>query len=273
MTAPGRDSRNHLHELSLAAPLDVVWRAITTADDLVRWFPFEARADGRAGGTIELIWGPQIRGRCRILAWEPPHHLRTTWMDAANPATDRAESPSPTFVDWHLETKGGRTVLRLVHSGFGAGATFDQEFDGTRRGWAHELEALRCWIEGDRAAPRRVFWAQVPVELSAGETWRRLTEPDGFVRALPDATARASSRCRIELATGDVFEGEIVANAPPEEFAATLVAPVRALFRMGFERCHGVTQAHAFFETWSMPPRDFAALESRVTAALHRCFS
>jgi uncharacterized protein YndB with AHSA1/START domain len=275
MTAPKRDSRSHSHEVAVGAPPDVVWRAITQAEQLVKWFPFTARSTPGRGGAIELEWGAPFRGLCRIETWEPPRHLRMTWLEAPPGAAGSAgvAGAKPTFVDWHLEAKGGGTVVRLVHSGFGGDASFDDEFDGTRRGWEFELCALREWLAADREAPRRLFWAMVPVALAAEATWRRLTGEKGFVRAGWSPSLRVGQRCRIELATGDVVEGQVVVNAPPLEFAATAENGLRGLFRFGFERGHGVQIAHAWFESWSMEEPPFAALEARCTDALKRCLA
>ena len=45
--------------------------------------------------------------------------------------------------EYELERDAGKTTLRLVHSGFGDGAEWDDLFDATRAGWAFELRGLR----------------------------------------------------------------------------------------------------------------------------------
>jgi len=155
-----------LHVLDLAAPPEVVWKTITEAGELVRWFPLGAEARPGKGGEIVYRWG-ELVGRCRILEWNPPHHLRTGWMEA--PAGGKApdfprtgptpeEGRTPLVVDWHLEARGGKTVLRLVHSGFGPGAQWDKEYDGTNRGWTFELQALKHYLEHQRGKERRAAW-------------------------------------------------------------------------------------------------------------------
>ena len=44
-------------ELTLSAPKDQVWRALTDPEQLVRWFPTEAAdVDLRPGGTVRFVW-------------------------------------------------------------------------------------------------------------------------------------------------------------------------------------------------------------------------
>ncbi|HKB15647.1 MAG TPA: SRPBCC domain-containing protein, partial [Planctomycetota bacterium] len=115
--------REHAHEFEIAAPPGEVWKAITDAESLANWFPFDARVEPGPGGKIVLRWGPELECVCRIEAWEPDRHLRTTWME--KPATgEGAAMPAgpgallPLAVDWRIEGKKGSTILRLVHSGF-----------------------------------------------------------------------------------------------------------------------------------------------------------
>jgi hypothetical protein len=56
------------------------------------------------------------------------------------------------YVDYFIESRGGTTVLRLVHSGFGRGANWDAEYDATRaRLLDGQLDGLQ---RGDRYSLR-----------------------------------------------------------------------------------------------------------------------
>ena len=127
MTEKTSPTRGHEHTLEIEATQEEVWKAITEAEELVRWFPLGAETKPGPDGEILYRWG-ELVGRCRILAWDPPRHLKTGWMEApeagqtpvfptgTTPETARAQ----VVVDWFLEGHGGKTQLRLVHSGFGA---------------------------------------------------------------------------------------------------------------------------------------------------------
>src|SRR5262245_30524750 len=98
MTSESSPTRAHEHVLEIAAAPEAVWKAITEAEELVRWFPQDAKVKPGKGGEIVYCWGG-LEGRCRILAWQPPKHLRTGWMEAPTPETKAPDLPRGTAAD------------------------------------------------------------------------------------------------------------------------------------------------------------------------------
>jgi uncharacterized protein YndB with AHSA1/START domain len=45
-------------EIEIAVPIEEVWKALTDANELARWFPLEARVTPGLGGKIFVSWGP-----------------------------------------------------------------------------------------------------------------------------------------------------------------------------------------------------------------------
>ena len=45
-------------EIEIAVPIEEVWKALTDANELARWFPLEARVTPGLGGNIFVSWGP-----------------------------------------------------------------------------------------------------------------------------------------------------------------------------------------------------------------------
>lgn len=264
--------RSHSHERVLAAPPDVVWKAITDPVELVRWFPLHASVAPGAGGRIVLGWGPGLEGVCRIERWEPPHHLRTSWLEGFHVEGLGSAERARLAVDWTLETRGGNTVLRLVHSGFGRGPGWDEEFDGTHRGWTFELDSLQHYLAYHRGRDRRAFWVRCRPNVPVEEAWRRLLGRDGLCREGSAGGLRAGDRFAFATAGDDALEGTIRLHAPPEEIAGVVDNLGRALFRAGVENCAGGRQAHVWFGTWGRPEAEVAALESRCRAMLERLF-
>lgn len=43
-----------------------MWRAISDAEELQRWFPLSAEVEPGEGGTVTLAWGPDVAGTGRI---------------------------------------------------------------------------------------------------------------------------------------------------------------------------------------------------------------
>ncbi len=159
------------------APAEAVWRALTDAEELMRWFPLEATVEPGAGGSMWLSWGGQNGATARIEVWEPNRHLRTV-----EPRRDSAGRLVELVVDYFIEGEGGRTTLRVVHAGFGAGAEWDEEYDGTSRGWRYELRGLRHYLSRHRGMPRRVAWVAAPTSLSPDVCYARIMGPTGLAR-------------------------------------------------------------------------------------------
>jgi uncharacterized protein YndB with AHSA1/START domain len=123
------------YEVTIAAPADVVWAHLTTADGLVRWVGPDAVADPVPGG--ELRWthpdGATVAGRFLELV---PHRrvvFSYGWEDGR-----MGVAPESTRVEIDLEEHDGMTTLRLVHHGLPPAAVDDHE-----RGWRYFLGVLR----------------------------------------------------------------------------------------------------------------------------------
>ncbi|MEI9971246.1 MAG: SRPBCC domain-containing protein [Ignavibacteriota bacterium] len=127
--------RKHEIEIEIAAPASEVWKALTTAQGIASWFAPGAAVEPGAGGKMTISWGEGMEFTTRIPIWEPERHLQT--------ASDRPEPAPPNVIDYFIESRGGTTVLRLVHSGFDASADFDAEYDSTGYGWAIFMKLLK----------------------------------------------------------------------------------------------------------------------------------
>ena len=257
------DTRTIKIELDINAPVADVWKALTDPDELARWFPLKAEVEPGVGGSIRLYWDSQIDGRNAIRVWEPERHLQMGWFE---PAEQEADTPDTVFysdqearrrlaVDFFLEGEGGRTVLRMVHSGFSRDESWDDEFDGHRRGWTFELESLRNYLEHHRSETRDVAWVRHPVEMSKEEAWSRLVSKDALLRdgALDGLTP--GDRYAITTTHGDRFEGVVVVAQAPSEFAGTVENLDNGLMRFGVEAHTGRLEAYFWLSTWTGPDR------------------
>jgi len=80
-------------------------------------------------------------------------------------------SPCTLLQDFFLETENGKTVLRLVHSGFGDDEDWDLEYDGTRGGWFSCFFRLQQAIERHRGEP---VHNGIETVLLRGVGWREV---------------------------------------------------------------------------------------------------
>jgi hypothetical protein len=173
------------------------------------------------------------------------------------------------MVESTLEARGGKTVLRLVHSGCATGGDWEDElFAGTQRGWRYELRSLRHYLERHAGRDRLVAWPRAAVRGSADEAWRRLLGREGLVREGRIEGLAEGARYRAVAATGDVLEGTVVVNDPPYEFAGTLAGWNDALLSLRAHDAAGPEQkdGHAaglFVSTWGVPRSDVEGLGER----------
>jgi len=64
---------------------------------------------------------------------------------------ERWFGPMRLVQDYTLESRQGRTALRLVHLGFGEGPGWDNEYEGTRGGWRMCFGRLKVALRSRRA--------------------------------------------------------------------------------------------------------------------------
>jgi uncharacterized protein YndB with AHSA1/START domain len=236
MTAHHVDTPHRSVEATIELPASPaeVWRAITDASEIVKWFCFEAEIEAGPAGLARLRWTDEFDWSYRIEEWEPGHRLRMV------SAQERGDGPALIVLEWMLEARGGSTVLRVVHSGFGYGAEWDDEVDGTGRGWHGELRNLRHYLARHRGKRRSVAWL---LARKAGETaatlWSKLMGSDGFVAEGSLEGLVEGDRYRIRAATGEVFEGTVLMNSVPKDFAGTVDHLNDGILRYSWEASFG----------------------------------
>jgi len=121
---------------------EIVFKALTQADELVRWFPTRAESDPRAGGKIKLFWeftdasqnGSQDGEYVEVV---PNEKLSYTWM---------ADS-IPTLVTFTLNESNGETTVDLEHSTSHEGADEKKLHDDHANQWGFFLMNLKGYLE------------------------------------------------------------------------------------------------------------------------------
>jgi uncharacterized protein YndB with AHSA1/START domain len=197
-------------EIEIDAPVEAVWKALTDARELERWFPLEARVEPGEGGAIWMSWKNEYAGEQEILAWDPPRHLKTSW-------SMHAGDQPPQVTDYKLETRGGKTIVRVVTSGFPTDASWDEWVQGTIDGWAFELRSLKEYLERHRGEDREVVYLRRRVALTPEEIWSRIAAPGAL--------------------GGKPLGAEAIIETPPRQWAAIVEKLGGALLRVGSDPC------------------------------------
>lgn len=245
-----RPTRSVGHTVEIAAPIERVWRALTEAEELRRWFPLDARVEPGQGGSIWMSWQNEYEGTIKILEWSPPHHLRTTW------GPEDADGLAQT-TDFDLESQGDRTILKVITSGFPTDPTWDDWVEGTDLGWRFELSSLKHYLEGHAGEDRLAVYLRRRVEMPAAEVWSRLVGPNG-----------------LDL---DELEAELSDEIPDRQRVAVLGNPSGALLRLSIEPCLIGTEGRdvtIWLTGWGEQAADslHAALENKLRRGLADLF-
>ncbi|WP_321478129.1 SRPBCC domain-containing protein [uncultured Paludibaculum sp.] len=191
--------RSHDLSVEIDATPEQVWKAISEGDQITRWFAPIATVEPGEGGKVTISWGPGMEGSAPITVWEPGHRL--AWTE------DHGEK-GPRVVEFTVESGAGKTTLRLVHSGFGADASFDSEYESTGGGWTSFVQLLRYDLENTRG------WASQTVNKMA-----MITRPPAALMAdLKAAIAYAdagSGRYQAKLPSGTGVAGTVIFQRDP----------------------------------------------------------
>lgn len=261
--APPADlpTRSIERSIRIEAPPAAVWRALTEAEELVRWFPLEARVTPGVGGSIFMAWEQQYRFDTPIDVWEPQRRLR------------QIVPGTPVAIDFTLEPDGAGTVLRLVHSGFGTGEGWDGELDATGRGWRSELEGLRFYLERHAGEDRGVAWARVLVDAPREEQWRRITEGGMVLEDGALAAAVDGSRLSATLPGGRAITARVIRVEPPKEISLEVEEPFEGLLRVHLDDLplRGVKDVHVWLTAYGVDAEELRRVRAewvrRILAA------
>ncbi len=257
-------------EIQIAAPVEAVWKALTEAEELERWFPLQARVEPGENGSIFHGWGDWASWDNRIEVWEPGKHLRTSYVGGGEAYQGR--QGLKLAVDYYLEARGGGTYLRLVHSGFGPDASWDAEYNGVRRGWQYELRSLRHYLERHRGTIRRVAWSLVTLEVPWEEAWKRLMSRDGLLREGEIEGLKEGDRYSIKTATGQALSGVVHIVNIGTDFAGSVENLNDGLFRVGIEAAQKGVSAVLWLATYDLPQPRVLELKDGFESILKALF-
>jgi uncharacterized protein YndB with AHSA1/START domain len=277
MTSP----RSFDTAIELPASPEEVWRALTDPEELVRWFPLQAEVRPGVGGEIRWAWGERFDWATRIAAWEPGQRLLLTQASsvpfdlAGRPIADGSAPPATIALEFTLAKSGGGCRLRVVHSGFGLGAAWDDELEGISHGWQGELRSLRHYLTRHHGQDRHVGWAFRTLPPSAStapaQALARLTSADAF--AIEVTTLAPGLPWAVRTPWGETLRGEVALALPTGEIAGSIRELGGGFLRLHAWRAGGSTAVGVWLATWWGGHRDTVReFERRAGEALERLF-
>jgi uncharacterized protein YndB with AHSA1/START domain len=263
--------------LDLDATPDQVWRALTEAEEIVRWFSTDARVAPGKGGSMLWSWGYGEDWETRIDAWEPGRLLRLVQEDARPYDAQGRQLPpgevesAGIAMEFTLESHQGKTRLRLVHSGFGHGAAWDAEIEGITEGWQAELRSLRHYLRRHRGRDRKAGRALVNTALPRDAAWAKLLGPGGFTLSPPEP--REGERYEVVTPGGRRYTGVVQLNLPGQTIAGTVSELDDGWFRLlTWKDARGSTGVWAWLASYSDDDAPVKEFKDRSQEALERLF-
>jgi uncharacterized protein YndB with AHSA1/START domain len=144
----------YIREITIDAPVDAVWRALTTAEQLERWLAPKAVVDLRIDGPYELYWGDRgdTRG-CRVLAFEPEKSLRVEWRGKREFEDLFAPPHKLTKVEVRLLARDEATHVIVEQSETRHGRDWAAYDEWMAEAWESSLQSLRRLCESRDDSP------------------------------------------------------------------------------------------------------------------------
>lgn len=149
----------------IKAKPEQVYKALTSARELCRWWLAGAETDARSAGRLRLVW-PKISGAgSRVF---PPHaafgELEGSFVDL-EPGRKVAwvwklpkrRPQVPALSSFFLQPKGRGCEVLLLHAGFSAAAAGDRVYAGCAQGWEDCLAKLKLYLETGRTCKNQAL--------------------------------------------------------------------------------------------------------------------
>jgi len=128
---------------TVAASPDAVFRALTDASELVRWFPSSAESDPGPVGSFEYRYEFDA-DPSRNHTYGGEYRDVTPFERLAYPWNGKLGT---TEVVFRLRPSGEGTEVSLEHSGWGTGDEWAESQEMHRQGWGFFLDNLKAYLE------------------------------------------------------------------------------------------------------------------------------
>lgn len=198
-----------LLELTVTVPAnpEQVWQALTDPSRLACWFPLHSEA--RDDNKLLLSWGKDCEWETHVTRSDPDH---VQWMDVLPDGTDDgAVLPA---VDFHIESDGRATTVRLVQSGFDPDSDWEGQYEALRRGWTNFLDVLSGYLEHHYDRTRTMIWRRGSSSLERTQLWTALLGGLGLAMSASEASQAAGQWLTAQLGD-EALQAEVRAAESP----------------------------------------------------------
>ena len=131
---------------TIEAPIEDVWKALTTPDQIKRWFfGVDTETDWKVGSPLihrGEYQGKPYEDKGEIIRFDPPNLLvHTHWSDLSGMPDDPEHYQE---VSWALTEREGATDLTISERNLPS----EETKAVSEKGWETVLESLRSMLEG-----------------------------------------------------------------------------------------------------------------------------
>lgn len=142
-------------EVSVEAPLDLVWRAWTETERIAGWFAPAANIVPVAGGAFELFFDPADHAHmstigCVITAIESMERLVFNWKGPDQFVQLMNEPVPETSVEVTFHKEKGSTRVQIEHGGWGDGDDWGEAWEWHFKAWEGVLQSLVSGLESGK---------------------------------------------------------------------------------------------------------------------------
>lgn len=220
-----------------------VFSALAEGDKLKQWFPIDARVRPGVGGSVFLSWGPMCEGEAPIVKWDPARLI--AWEESHEGGAVKI------CAEFHVseDPARGGTVVRVVQSGFGQGAKWDDMYDSIANGWKYELFSLVHYLTRHRAHTRAMCWEPVMSALPAPDAFNALAADGALVRG-QSLTGREGDAFSFLAPDNSRFTGTVVRTIPSRSWVGIVRELDDALLRIECERSANGSMPFVSLSIW-----------------------
>src|SRR5947209_10545485 len=133
-SAPTGSEKVLVLEVTVPAPIEVVWKAFATSEGLSTWLTPGAVVDLRPGGEWTAHYPGGKTGGGTIISFVPEQEIVISAMAPEQFPTVRATRTRARF---HFESRGEYTVVQLEQTGWQNGEEWDKAYEYLTAGDAH----------------------------------------------------------------------------------------------------------------------------------------
>jgi len=178
---------------------------------------------------------------------------------------------NPVTVEYSMEARGGKTLLRVTQCGFSSGSEWDEEYFGsTNYGWGFMLFNLREYLERHAGVARLVAWPRVQAEMAREIIYEKLAGTNGIFAEGSLGKLSEGATHSLRASTGELWSGRVAFIMPPRGFCVTVESLNDALAWFTIEGAGGTFGAQLWLSTYGVPQERVRQLDMQWNAQMQK---